>query len=158
MKTEQSRRNSQDARQVEPLVAVVKAVQGDYLGAAQAAASARQPPNQIYTAIDDYIGFYDAGLNWFSLSQRQALVGAVVFCAAMAGRYEDAAKIVRQQKYVPGLQNYANTNVAYAYLLQGNVVKALDAAKAVPVRNEQANDNGRAQILGLVMLEQIKRG
>ena len=144
------------AYSIQPLEVVAKSVLGDFNGALQIATRYGVPPNQIYTGTPEYIGFYDPGFNAFI--QRQSLVGAIVFCAAMSGRIDDAMGVARQEKAVPGLQNFAHTNIAYAFLQQGNLPKAIEAIRTVPVRNEMGSDNARAQILGLVLIEQIKRG
>lgn len=152
----QAHRKGNDAFSIQPLEGVVQAVLGEFNGALQIATRYGVPPNQIYTGIPEYIGFYDPGFTAFN--QRQSLVGMIVFCAAMAGRMDDAMRIARQERPVQGLQNYAHTNIAYAHLVQGNLSKAIDAIRTVPVRNEFASDNGRTQILGLILIEHIKRG
>lgn len=152
----EAHRNGFLAYSVRPLEAVAKAVLGDLKGASQIAARGDNPPIQVYIGSPDYIGYYDPGFGTFI--HRQSQFGAIVFCAVLTGRIDDAIRIARQDTALPNLQNFAMTNIAYTLLKQSNLTKAIETIKAVPVRNDWASDHGRAQILGLILIEQIKRG
>jgi hypothetical protein len=139
------------------LLIPAKAILGDYAGAA---ANARpglvNMPHQIYSGVPDFIGFYRPGFWGSDCHFPEFATAGIVLAALFNGRADEAQRIAASVQTQVDHQA-PQANFGYFYLKQGQIAKAIEVARGLPGAT-RASGHQKGQLLGLIVLEQIKRG